>query len=853
MSIQILKTASFQKNKAAKSIALVLILTFAALLTSAGMQAAKAIDVTTYAYISVEPNPVGVNQPVYANVWILPLQPTGTDVFHNLKVTITTPTGTTETKTLTTSTVGSQYFGYTPTAVGSYSFQLSYPGETFTRGGYYYTPSESPTITLTVQSQPIGSYPETPIPNDYWTRPINGQNRGWASSVGDWLMNGYNATGKAFDAQFGFNPYSQAPRSSHIMWTKQLGMGGIVGGDLGDQSYYAGLSYESKASPALIMNGRLYYNIKPTSSVNQGFVCLDLRTGQELWRNTNWTYSITMGQEYEYTSGNQGGVAGAYLWQTGSTYRMFDAFSGELLMTFNNAMTGTNVLDSNGNFYVYTLNGAGRWLSMWNFTRAVDLNRQITYNPSGEGMYRPSPRNLANPADNPYNWLLGVQWNNTNLPAVNMTVPEVAANGTVTGSTTLYPGLFGITGNTLLAQVGSPNYPVIYYELGYSLKDGSQMWVQPRNTTTPSVWGSTGEGKYIRVFLDTRTHRCYSAATGEQLWISEAMDFPWGAFGSQYGTVAYGKFYWGGYDGHEYAFDLNTGKILWKFGSGEAGYETPYGSYPFWYGPVIAGGVVFAGTGEHSPSQPLIRGERLFAIDANAGTQLWNISGLMVTRSIADGYLTTYNAYDNQLYCFGKGPSATKVFAPDVAVPAGTAMTITGSVTDQSEGQKGTPAIADRDMTPWMEYLKMQQPIPAGVTIHGVDVILTATGPNGAETQIGSAVSDMSGKYGFSWTPQTPGLYKIAATFVGSDSYGSSYDETFVTVGPATPSASAQPTPTPTAIPTQAPTTAPTVTPSVAPTGGPGAGLGVEYYIAIAAVVIIIAIVAIAVVLRRRK
>jgi outer membrane protein assembly factor BamB len=851
MSTQIRKTASYS-NKAAKSIALLLILTFATLLTSVSMQGANAIDVTTYAYISVEPNPVGINQPVLVSVWILPLQPTGTDVFHNLKVTITSPTGSTDTRTLTTSTVGSQYFSWTPTAVGSYTFKLNYPGETFTRGGYYYTPAESPTITLTVQSQPIPSYPETAIPNDYWTRPINGQNRGWASSVGDWLMNGYNATGKAFDAQFGFNPYSQAPRSSHIMWTKELGLGGIVGGAMGDQSYYAGLSYESKASPAIVMEGRLYYNIKPSSSINQGFVCVDLRTGKELWRNTNWTYSITLGQELEYTTGNQGGVAGAYLWQTGSVYRMFDAFSGDLLLTFANASTGTNVFDSNGNLLVYTLNGAGRWLSMWNSTRALDKSGLIQYNPSGEGMYRPSPRDLANPVSNPYNWLLGVQWNNTNLPAVNMTVQDIAANGTVTGTTTLYPALFGVTGNTLLAQVGSANYPVVYYELGYSLTDGSQKWIQPRNTTTPAVWGSTGEGKYIRVFLDTRTHRCYSADTGEQLWVSEAMDFPWGAFGSQYGTVAYDKFYWGGYDGHEYAFDLNTGKILWKFGSGPAGYETPYGSYPFWYGPVIAGGIVFAGTGEHSPSQPLIRGERLFAIDANAGTQLWNISGLMVTRSIADGYLTTYNAYDNLLYCFGKGPSATTVFAPDVAVPAGTALTITGSVTDQSEGQKGTPAIADKDMTPWMEYLKMQQPIPTGVTIHGVDLILTATGPDGNTVQIGTTVSDMSGHYGMSWTPQTPGLYKITATFVGSDSYGSSYDETFVTVGSPSPSASARPTPTPTT-PITTPTATISATPSVVPTSAPGAGLGAEYYIAIAAVVIIVAIAAIAVVLRRRK
>jgi len=828
-----------------------LLLTLIAILTSAVMLAnlssVNAADVTTYAYISVEPNPVGVNQQVLVNVWIEPLQPTGTDRFHNLTVTITKPDGTIETVgPLTTSTVGSQFFTYTPTMVGNYSFKLTYAGEVFTRGGYYYLPSQSPTVTLRVQQEPILPWQDTPLPTDYWTRPIYGQNRLWASIVGDWLMSGYNATGKTFDAQFGFNPYSQAPRSAHIMWTQPLAMGGIVGGDLGDQTFYAGLSYESKGSPAIIMNGRLYYNIRPSSSFMQGFVCVDLRTGEELWRNTNWNYSITLGQEYEYTTGNQGGVAGAYLWQTGTTYRMFDAFTGNLILTFANASSGTNVLDKHGNWYVYVYSGVGRWLAMWNFTRAIEKNGLITFNPSGEGMYRPTPRG-GNP-ENPYDWLAGIQWNQTDLPAINMTLPDVAPNGTITGYTTLYPSVWGVTGNTLLAQVGTS--AMIYYEIGYSLTDGRQLWVQPRNTTTPSVWGSTGDGKYIRVFLDRRVQICYDAATGNQLWVSEPMDFPWGTYGSQFGTVAYNKFYWGSYDGHEYAFDLNTGKIVWKFYSGDAGYETPYGTYPFWYGPVIADGIVFAGTGEHSPTQPLIRGEKLFAIDAETGKGLWNISGLMVTRSIADGYLITYNAYDNQMYCFGKGPSATTVSIKNDVVTKGNSVLIQGTVTDQSAGAKQlvqqgklsiVPAIADEDQGPWMEYLYMQQPMPKNAK--GVTVSLTATREDGTVIPIGEVVSDMSGKYACKWTPPDVGLYKITATFKGSYSYGSSYDVTYLAVEPA-------PSPSPSTQPSLSPSPTQSLSPSPAPppTAAPPTNL---YLIAGAAAVIII--VAAAIILKKRR
>jgi hypothetical protein len=836
---------------------LVLSLAIAALLLSvviiAAVPSAKAVDVTSYAFLSVEPNPVGVTQLVLVTAWIEPLQPTASDIFHNLKVTITHPDGNTETKKFDTTTVGSNYFTWTPTAAGNYIFKLTYPGETYTRGGYHFTAAESPNEVLVVQQDPIPNYQDTPMSTDYWTRPINGQNRLWGSVAGDWLIAGYNATGKTFDAAFGFNPYTQAPRSAHIMWTQPLGFGGIAGGDFNDVSFYPGLSYESKAAPGIIMDGKLYYNIKPSSSVNQGFVCVDLRTGQTLWKNdANWTYSITLGQEYAYNSGNQGGVAGAYLWQTSGSatalgyYRMFDAFTGNLFLTFNNAISGTNVMDKNGNWYVYVYraSAAGAWLAMWNFTRAINASGLITYNPSGEGMYRPTPRNLANPADQPYNWLLGVQWNQT-VKLYNVTVPDLDANGNplpITSANIFYPSIFAVTGNNLVTQIGTSEF--IYWEMGYSLADGHEVWAVNRNSSTPAVWGSAGAGEYIRVHLDTRTHTGYNANTGEELWTSDEMGYPWGSYGSQYGTVAYGKFFWGGYDGVEYAFDISTGHIAWNFSAPNSGYETPYGSYPFWYGPVVGGGVVFVGTGEHSPTPPFIRGERMYALDAQSGKQLWNITGLMVTRSIADGYLITYNGYDNQLYCFGKGPSATTVQAPLSGVVKGSAVTITGTVTDQSSGQVGTAAIADADMGPWMEYLKEQQPLPTGVTIHGVPVTITVTAPDGTSTNINTA-SDMSGHYGISWTPATDGLYKITTTFTGSDSYGSSYDETYVAVG----AAAAQPSQTPAQSPTPAITTPATTTAAPGP-----AGNNLTYvYVAIAAVIIVVAIVAAAVMLRRRK
>lgn len=48
---------------------------------------------------------------------------------------------------------------------------------------------------------------------------------------------------------------------------------------------------------------------------------------------------------------------------------------------------------------------------------------------------------------------------------------------------------------------------------------------------------------------------------------------------------------------------------------------------------------------------------------------------------VVDGFVVYHNLYDGQLYCVGKGPSATTVSAPDVAVSYGTPVIIKGTAT----------------------------------------------------------------------------------------------------------------------------------------------------------------------------
>lgn len=119
---------------------------------------------------------------------------------------------------------------------------------------------------------------------------------------------------------------------------------------------------------------------------------------------------------------------------------------------------------------------------------------------------------------------------------------------------------------------------------------------------------------------------------------------------------------------------------------------------------------------------------------------------------------------------------------------------------DQSSAQPNTPAISDASMSTWMDYLHFQMPIGGiynNITVTGVPVSIDATDPNGNFVHVADVTSDMSGTFGYTWTPTTTGDYKITATFMGSDSYGASYAQTYANVVSA--HATESPTPAPTA------------------------------------------------------
>ena len=184
------------------TIALVLVLTFAALPIVSAHD--PPWEVPTYAYISVSPNPVGVDQTVFVVFWLDKIPPSsagaGGDRWRDFTVEVTTPSGSKETLgPYTSDPTGSGYDTYTPNEVGTYTFKFNFPGQVASlTGPTGISGSRSPyigdiylassaTTTITVQEDPIPSPPTYPLPTEYWTRPIEGQNTEWHKIASNWL------------------------------------------------------------------------------------------------------------------------------------------------------------------------------------------------------------------------------------------------------------------------------------------------------------------------------------------------------------------------------------------------------------------------------------------------------------------------------------------------------------------------------------------------------------------------------------------------------------------------------------------------------------------------------------------
>lgn len=777
----------------------------------------------TDVWISIRPNVVGLGQSLLVNVWATPASNAQRKLvgFH---IIITKPDGTTDEYTMNSERdTAATWMEYVPDQIGEYKYKVDFPGcflpagiyndgtiyteesegamgymnrPTIYTGSTYYKPDTSPEYTFTVQEGMVWSWPAVSPPTDYWTRNIAPELREWLPILGDFPWYGpagpdfyelYPDCSPYWNQRMDFFPYVQGPSSAHVAWKRVDGIGGITGsgryGTYGatEWSYevpFATTSYNPVAI-RMVIGGRGYLTVpRVRSQMINGSLqqvsttalqCVDIRTGEVYWEVDGFTHS-QMAESF----GN---------WQ----------FPGAI------EYPSTIVYLDGGRLYKYNANTGAMTLN----TSISPLTSAIHYMHGyglgvqnlGGGNYRLINFTTSGSTSNFAQRIVSnISWPMSSIPATTDFTAGIAAS--------FGRGLIDYSGTTTEQRL-----------VTVDLRTGAILvnkTIEPAGSGT--LMGYSGacdlcdKGTYA--FLDAWGHYVgLDLRTGAIKWTSPPMDEPWDAnsFGAYDTTSAYGMFYRCGYSG-VYAFDWDTGDIVWKYESPAVStFETPYinenGTTVMSFNGVAyaADGKIYTINTEHTPTQPITRGWQLHCINATTGEGIFKTMMTGSLGAIADGYMCVSESYTGTMYVLGKGKSQTTVTAPDVEVAKGAAVMIKGSVLDLSPAQPNTPCVSKESMATQMEYLHKQLPIGGlwgNETITGVPVILTAIDPNGNSIDIGTATTNgYYGTFSFAWTPELEGEYQILANFVGDESYGSSGASTAIVIG-AGPSATQTPTTT---------------------------------------------------------
>jgi hypothetical protein len=836
-----------QQNKTLK-IVIAIILTLTITVPLANLSLANAHTppwtIVSYAYLQAGPNPVGVGQSALILMWVDgPMRNAAleNDIRrHDFKLTITAPDGTKETFNwpIVADPTSTQFIRYTPTQIGTYTLDFYYPGQTYTWSSTSaertwtndtYT-AASAQFLLTVQEEPLPAAKTSyPLPTEYWTRPIEGQNTNWYTVSSNWLGEPFITSGASVGGGTSglyiarIQPDGIAPNSAHIMWSKPLQDGGVVGGSntaIPGEMYYSGGSYQTRFANALIMNGRLYYELPyGNSGVGGGWKAVDLRTGEDLWYNPDigksgsGLPSISFGLLPSLDTANQHGILPNGLLFSNNFGRSYDPTTGLVtpLNVTDVPSANTNlaaVPGPNGEVIRYSVANAGtasnpNWrLLQWNSSKSIGGSAG-----TGAGGWYSGQVNASLPTNYDFN--------------ISITLPNSASwrvdRASRDNIVLLVQGSFGGHANAPFGTVNLDGANVTAISLKPNSR-GQVLWSKhfdpaPGNVTRGLANWDPERGIFILYDKETMTMSGYSLADGNFKWtLAEPMnDY---IYFRNYPAVAYGKVYMTGYGGILYTYDITDGKLLWTYGNGGpgnstyAGLETSYGTYPYNL-DVIADGKLFLGSTEHSPNSPFYKDARYRVLNATDGTEIWTLmgwgTGMDATYDrVADGFFVFLNTYDMQIYTVGKGPSAMTLDAPSTAISQGSSLVIRGTVTDISAGTKqkeqaarfpnGVAAVSDKSQTAWMEYVYMQKPRPMDVT--GVEVTLNVVDANGNYREIGKTTSNSDGFFTYNWKPDIPGEYLVYASFTGSESYWPSHAVTSFAVD-AAPGASSAPTPIP--------------------------------------------------------
>lgn len=844
------------KNKLlATAITLILTLSITASFTQTPTATAHTPpwEIVTHAYVAAFPDPVGVGQTIYVDMWldkVIDGADLSNDIrFHNYQLTITDPDGEQSKQTFeTVSDPTSNYvYSFTPTKTGTYTFNFSFPGQTYTYTDVLisffgppgpsqyrndtYLPSTAST-TIIVQDTPLEHFPTSALPTEYWTRPINGLNPHWYAIASNWLGQGSpNYSTGMLGASFPGDAIGS--QTSHVMWTKPLEFGGVVGGnnfEIQGATFFEGSAYNNRFSNPIIVNGYLYYR-EPFSfqgGSNGRTVCVDLKTGTELWSSTTLP-SFSFAYIYDIQDPNQHGAYPAILvasiggsWfgpPVPTTWMCYDADTGTFMFNVTGVPTGTKMIGPDGEFLIVTLKNLGTPMAPNYYLQEWNSSRLWTGQYSGSST---SPQTVPPITDGTDPRMLDF---NVSVPALNtMTGTPTIESAFRDNMIIVENGAFPSGGDNAFS---SPSQTPYTYS-AYSLKPGSigsQLWKNTLNAPAGNLsvsysgadqTANNGKGVFAEYYTQTMQFIGYSMETGQKIWgpteSQTALAFFNTGYNGQGPTIAYGHIYTGGYSGVIYCIDMTNGNTLWTYGNGGPGNSTsggletarPYPTVIY----AIGNDIVYTFTSEHTVTTPIYKGALTRAINATTGQEIWTLlndnNGGATYGALADGMNVFFNGYDNQIYTTGRGPTQTTVTTPHAGLAFGQSVVIAGSVIDISAGTKqneqaaklpnGVACASEKSMSDWMAYVYMQQNIPSNFT--GVQVTLNVIDQNGNYRNIGTTTTDQTGTYRLTWTPDISGDYTVIASFAGTNGYWPSYAEDGFTV---------MNQPENTAVPTEAP------------------------------------------------
>jgi len=756
------------------------------------------------AYLSLTPNPIGIGQTLLVNVWMT-VAPAAERQFQHYTVTFTKPDGTKDVigPFKSYEADGTAWFEYVVDQIGTWQAVFTFAGQFTPAGRYsngvptfnstgtnyvydqYFEPQTSPVSNITVQSEPVMSW-YSPLPTGYWTRPISLNNREWNVLGGNYPWDKMRLAGSMNGAPSYLGPYVRVSHTAHVLWKRQDAFPvGIIGAEAG--------VYGNKGSgdpPSVIFEGRCYdtrtvtwYNGSRLSCA----VCYDLRTGELYYMvPTAAPFNGMTPQWIEYNLGTSAEVTGGG--EINTVTATLKAISGSFMYIIS-PTTGT--FTSN-----ISLGGLTATLRYSNWALMFQTNNSALYSPV-------APYNTTGSAIIRW-WTNGTTTNVTSRIFSNVTNAEFRS--LATGGVDAEAGFSIVQSRFTIGNIGGGRL------VGYSLNTGKLLWNNSYNDSpfNPGT-NCADQGKYFCVF-ENAVVRGIDALTGRTLWETKT-DYPWGEFWTY--NVASGPtdpsnptkgvFIADSYAG-TYAFDWDTGKIMWRSSHVAPPFETPYtvnettSVYPGTGTPIIADGVVYVQSSEHTATAPYTRGYGTYCINATTGELMWKLDEPMVIGAAADGYSTMNDQYGGFMYVLGMGKSKTTVTAPATAISLGQSVVFTGTVTDLSPASPGAACVSEASMGAYMSYLHLQSQLqnmlhPEAPT--GVPVSIDAIDPKGNYVHIGDATTDIAGSYSYMWKPDQEGKYDVTVTFAGSLSYDSSWAETAVgvTAAPAEITIPEYPTP----------------------------------------------------------